>query len=159
MVGQCADRLPGPERNSSTLGGGILWGNLLFRRRRLNWILQDDIREISWNCAEALDQNNVWISGGGYIYHYNGSQWIFETDEITTLGEISAVDNTHVYGIPSTTTNKKVYCTFAYPSPTPDGFKTPTPKPIPSATPTPYGFETPSPTPGSDPGADFWQGL
>ena len=113
----------------------------------LNWILQDDIREISWNCAEALDQNNVWISGGGYIYHYNGSQWIFETDEITTLGEISAVDNTHVYGIPSTTTNKKVYCTFAYPSPTPDGFKTPTPKPIPSATPTPYGFETPSPTP------------
>ena len=118
----------------------------------LNWILQDDIREISWNCAEALDQNNVWISGGGYIYHYNGSQWIFETDEITTLGEISAVDNTHVYGIPSTTTNKKVYCTFAYPSPTPDGFKTPTPKPIPSTTPTPYGFETPSPTPVPIPG-------
>jgi len=115
----------------------------------VNWHHQTTIGVINWACAEALDQNNVWISGGGDIYHYNGNEWIFETSDVSTLIEISAVDNTHVYGISSSSTSKKVWWTYPLPTstPTPWGMKTPSPTPIPSAT--PIGFKTPTPTPVS----------
>lgn len=111
----------------------------------VDWFFQTRIGYYNFKCAEALDENNVWIEGSTPgIWHYNGEKWIFETNDTSSLVAISAVDNEHVYAI---TSSGIVYESYPLPTPslTPYGYKTPTPTPIPTAT--PYGYKTPSPTP------------
>ncbi|MFH1038097.1 MAG: hypothetical protein V1789_05445 [PVC group bacterium] len=88
---------------------------------------------INFQCVEVLDENNVWASGDGNIFHFNGSEWIIENNKLSTIYQFSAVDNRHVYAIGSTASTK-IYRSWAKPAPTP--YK-----------PTPIGYKTPSPTP------------
>ncbi|MDP8235226.1 MAG: hypothetical protein P9M08_02475 [Candidatus Erginobacter occultus] len=89
----------------------------------------------NFNCVEVLDENNVWAFAEGMIYHYNGLEWLIEQKGLSSIKQISAVDNRHVYGV----TASKVYYTYSDPTPTP--YK-----------PTPIGHKTPSPTPVPQPG-------
>ena len=59
---------------------------------------------------------------------------------MSSIKQISAADNRHVYGV----TSSKVYYTYADPSPTPTSIYTPTPTPI--------GYKTPLPTSTPAPG-------
>jgi len=109
------------------------------------WFTQTKAGFNNFKCVEVLAENNVWTFAEGMVYHYNGSEWVIEAEGLSAINQFSAADNSHVYGL----TSSKIYTTYVLPTstPTPIGFKTPSPTPQPSAT--PIGYKTPTPTPVS----------
>jgi len=98
------------------------------------WSLQTQSGYNNFKCVEVLDEQNVWAFAEGMIYHYNGSEWFIEEEGLSSITQISAADNRHVYGV----TSSKVYYTFAQPTPTPWISVPPTPDiPTPTRTPVP----------------------
>ena len=130
-------------------GNTLLWavgdcGNV-FHYNGSYWFQQTKSEFNNFKCVEVLAENNVWAFAEGMVYHYNGSEWIIEAESLSSIKQFSATDNSHVYGL----TSSKIYTTYVLPTttPTPEGYKTPTPTPIASAT--PVGYKTPTPTPVS----------
>jgi len=130
-------------------GNSLLWAvgdcGDIFHYNGSFWSQQTKAGFNNFRCVEALAENNVWSFAEGMVYHYDGSEWNIEAEKLSSIIQFSAADNSHVYGL----TSSKIYASYALPTstPTPEGFKTPTPTPVPSAT--PVGYKTPTPTPVS----------
>ena len=122
-------------------GSTLLWAagdcGVIYHYNGSNWNFQTQVYYVNFECIEVLDGNNVWVSGSigdiKLLLHYNGSKWVVEADTLPKLYQLSAVDNRHVYGIGSTTSNK-IYRSWAEPTPTP-------------YRPTPIDWQSPTPTP------------
>jgi len=95
----------------------------------------------NFESVAVLDEHNVWASGKGVLYRYDGTEWFVEDNDLSTFYTISVVNNRLAYAIGSTG-SQKIYIgrPEASPTPTPE-FTTPTPE---GKTPTP----PPPPGPG-----------